>query len=126
MLTSLTIQATLPLHQREYRPENTSSGLAPPISRQSLAVVFAGSMGVGGVFSPLLFELAVGVGSRPAIAAVYLFAAMLMVAVAVAVAPGGWWGQWIGLRRYFQIPPEIFPDVSGRPVEPVVPPISAF
>src|SRR5215212_5750058 len=35
MLTSLTIQATLPLHQREYRPENTSSGLAPPISRQS-------------------------------------------------------------------------------------------
>src|SRR4051812_34100608 len=36
MLTSLTIQATLPLHQREYRPENTSSGLAPPISRQSL------------------------------------------------------------------------------------------
>src|SRR3954447_5791946 len=37
MLTSLTIQATLPLHQREYRPENTSSGLAPPISRQSPA-----------------------------------------------------------------------------------------
>src|SRR3954462_12622626 len=36
MLTSLTIQATLPLHQREYRPENTSSGLTPPISRQSL------------------------------------------------------------------------------------------
>ena len=35
MLTSLTIQATLPLPQREYRPENTSSGLAPPISRQS-------------------------------------------------------------------------------------------
>src|SRR3954471_7822026 len=35
MLTSLTIQATLPLHQREYRPENTSSSLAPPISRQS-------------------------------------------------------------------------------------------
>src|SRR4051794_18391799 len=35
MLTSLTIQATLPLHQWEYRPENTSSGLAPPISRQS-------------------------------------------------------------------------------------------
>src|SRR4051794_35429250 len=38
MLTSLTIQATLPLHQREYRPENTSSGLAPPISRQSLQI----------------------------------------------------------------------------------------
>src|SRR3954465_15843311 len=35
MLTSLTIQATLPLPQREYRSENTSSGLAPPISRQS-------------------------------------------------------------------------------------------
>src|SRR4051812_27013834 len=35
MLTSLTIHATLPLHQREYRSENTSSGLAPPISRQS-------------------------------------------------------------------------------------------
>src|SRR4051794_11410979 len=35
MLTSLTIQATLPLPQREYRPENTSSSLAPPISRQS-------------------------------------------------------------------------------------------
>src|SRR6476469_5504419 len=35
MLTSLTIQATLPLPQQEYRPENTSSGLAPPISRQS-------------------------------------------------------------------------------------------
>ena len=34
-LTSLTIQATLPLPQRKYRPENTSSGLAPPISRQS-------------------------------------------------------------------------------------------
>src|SRR3954447_16772236 len=34
-LTSLTIPATLPLHQREYRPENPSSGLAPPISRQS-------------------------------------------------------------------------------------------
>src|SRR3954452_21479608 len=39
MLTSLTIQATLPLPQREYRPENTSSGLAPPISRQSLQVL---------------------------------------------------------------------------------------
>src|SRR4051812_34679625 len=35
MPTSLTIQATLPLPRREYRPENTSSGLAPPISRQS-------------------------------------------------------------------------------------------
>jgi hypothetical protein len=35
MLTSLTIQTTLPLPQRDYRPGNTSSGLAPPISRQS-------------------------------------------------------------------------------------------
>src|SRR3954453_24216815 len=35
ILTSLTIQATLPLHQREYRPENISSGPTPPISRQS-------------------------------------------------------------------------------------------
>ena len=38
MLTSLTIQATLPLPQREYRPENTSSGLAPPISRRSHSI----------------------------------------------------------------------------------------
>src|SRR3954451_15575863 len=35
MLTSLTIQATFPLPQREYRPENTSSSLAPPILQQS-------------------------------------------------------------------------------------------
>jgi hypothetical protein len=34
--TSLTIQATVPLPQREYRLESTSSGLAPPNSRQSL------------------------------------------------------------------------------------------
>src|SRR5215203_2759916 len=35
MLTSFTIQATLPLPQRECRPESTSSSLAPPILRQS-------------------------------------------------------------------------------------------
>ncbi len=36
MLTSFTIQATLPLPQRENGPESTPFGLAPPISRQSL------------------------------------------------------------------------------------------
>src|SRR3954470_6927780 len=35
MLTSFTIQATLPLPRRENRPENTPFGLTPPISRQS-------------------------------------------------------------------------------------------
>ena len=36
MLTSFTIQTTLPLPQRESRPEGTPFGLTPPISRQSL------------------------------------------------------------------------------------------
>jgi MFS family permease len=95
----------------------TISGELFPLEIRALAfaVVFAGSMGVGGVLSPLLFDWAVSLGSH-AIAVVYLFAALLMVAVAVAVAPVVW------LRRRPRLLPEpvsqnVLPDRSGEELE---------
>jgi MFS family permease len=105
----------------------TSVELFPlEIRALAFAIVFAGSLGVGGVLSPLLFGWAVSVGSA-AIAGVYLFGALLMVAVALAVAPVVWWRLvWRGRTRVWfwpswaQIPPQVLPD--GKPT---VPPLSA-
>jgi MFS family permease len=107
------------LDQREIRLEVLE------IRALAFAIVFAGSMGVGGVLSPLLFDWAVSLGSH-AIAVVYLFAALLMVAVAVAVAPVVWlrrrprprlWPDW-------QVSQDVLPDRSGEELE-IRPPIPA-
>jgi MFS family permease len=93
----------------------------------AFAIVFATSMGVGGGFGPWLFNLVVNEESRRAIAAIYLFVAMLMAAVAVAVAPLDESGNWLrrlldllGLLKLLEacrLSLRIFPELSGKPVK---------
>jgi MFS family permease len=97
-----------------------ASGELFPLEIRALAfaVVFAASMGVGGVLSPLVFGWAVSVGSH-ALAAVYLFAALLMVAVAVPVAPVVWPRRVVRLWPSCQVSSRVLPERSGKPLEKI-------
>jgi MFS family permease len=106
----------------------TSGELFPlEIRALAFAVVFAGSMGVGGVLSPWLFDLVVNVKSPTMIACVYAFAAVLMIVVAIAVAPMVWQRRRrpVVILPPYQIPSRDFPELSRKPVEATVRPISA-
>jgi MFS family permease len=106
----------------------TSGELFPlEIHALAFAVVFAGSMGVGGVLSPWLFDLVVNVKSPTMIACVYAFAAVLMIVVAIAVAPVVWQRRrrTVVVLPPYQIPSRVFPELSRKPVEATVRPISA-
>jgi MFS family permease len=106
----------------------TSGELFPlEIRALAFAVVFAGSMGVGGVLSPWLFDLVVNVKSPTMIACVYAFAAVLMIVVAIAVAPVVWQRRRrpVVILPPYQIPSRVLPELSRKPVEATVRPISA-
>src|SRR4051812_35662634 len=86
MLTSFTIQATLPLPQRENGPESTPFGFAPPLSRQSPAVLpFVVGAARGGLWFASLGSGGAGVGLAMA-AAIVLARAAIVLARLVARA----------------------------------------
>jgi MFS family permease len=102
----------------------TSGELFPlEIRGLAFAIVFAASMLVGGVLGPWLF--AISEGSRLAVADLYLFAAVLMIAVGIAVAPevlpevlprplARIWSSW-------RIPASLLPERSRERLETVRP-----